>query len=87
MSKKNNENQKFFVSGLLAEVDVQMNKRSDSGRVLQNFYTGAMNRARPVRLLSFYYIFEYVYRPTTSREERAINAYDIKNYHSMNRLH
>ena len=60
---------------------------SDGGRVLQNFYTGAMNRARPVKLLSFYYIFEYVYRPTTSREERAINAYDIKNYHSMNRLH
>ena len=31
MSKKSNEYQKILGSGLLAEVDVQMNKRSDSG--------------------------------------------------------
>ena len=82
-----NEQIKNQIDFVFTEPDLFNNKRGDSGRVLQNFYTGAMNRARPVRLLSFYYIFEYVHRPTTSREERAINAYDIKNYHFVNQLH
>ena len=82
-----NEQIKDQIDFVFTEPDLFNNKRGDGGRVLQNFYTEAITRARPVKLLSFYYIFEYVYRPTTSREESAIIAYDIKNYHLMNQLH
>ena len=72
---------------IFTEPDLFNNKRGGGGRELQNFYTEARNSDRPVKLLSFYYIFEYVYRPTTSREERAINLYEITNYNSMHRMH
>ena len=87
LTSRSHEQIKDKIDFIFTEPDLFNNKRGGGGRELQDFYTGTMNRARPVKLLSFYYIFEYVYRPTTSREETAINLYEIKNYNFMIRLH